>query len=457
MKRIFVDLANLAGGLGDAVIRIPALRALRKRHPYDEIVGVGWFDNTCIFAHCDYIDYYLPVDFVDEDWMSAYCLTQEERYYKCDTARLSLNFHDEHIVKSNIRQLLFDSPDNEPLDLELSIRNCDIEIINELQKNLLEKANGKKIVAICPAVTCYSRMWPATRWQELTNILRENGYFVVSVGSKEDLDINVDFDARGVYEVHHIPKILEIFDTIFLISSGMICVAAINQDVHIVKIEIGQFNSKQHTPYRHGELEYNTTIVNHNCPFVRKCFLGEATNVEKQSQMSDLLNRWQAENNIDNVDLNQENITKLYNYIQWNYCYKSNDKFLCATISAEDVFNAFKQKKSIVASMQTTPLPVYHERKSKIKDDYAQWLKIITHKQQQGKILLAIKSNLDIETILDKIIITKKLYPDRLLIIICKKEYISQLKNCKDVFHSIPIEYLSGQLRIGQLDVFLSI
>lgn len=452
MKRIFVDLSRWSGGLGDAVIRIPALKALRKRYPHDEIVGVGWFCNTCIFAHCNYLDYYLPTDFVDEDWMSAYCLTQEERYYKCDAARIALNFHDEHVVKSNIRHLLLDSPDNESLDFELPVRDCDVETIHELQKNLLEKANGKKIVGISPSVTCYARMWSATRWQELTDLLIKDGYFVVSIGRHSDLNIDVDFDARGLYEVHHIPKILDIFDAIFLISSGMMCVAAINQDVHIVKIEVGQFDSKYHTPYRHGELEYNTTIVDHDCPFVRQCFLGEATDVEKRSQMSDFLNRWQIENN----STPQENMTELYNYILWNYCYKSKDKFLCATILAEDVFNAFKQKKSVVAPMQTTPLPVYHGRKANIKDDYEQWLKTITNKQQ-GKILLAIKSNLDANTILEKVVLTKKLYHNHLLVVICKKEHIPTLKNCKDVFHSIPIEYLSGQLRLGQLDVFLSI
>jgi hypothetical protein len=453
--RIFVDLSRWCGGLGDAIIRIPALRALRKRYPNDEIVVMGWLCHADVFSYCDYIDYYLPVDIVEGAWVNAYNITSEERTHIFDPNHNALNIYNEHDIKKGIRQLLLDFPDNEPLDLELSIRNCDIEIINELQKNLLEKANGKKIVAICPAVTCYSRMWPATRWQELTNILRENGYFVVSVGSKEDLDINVDFDGRGAYPVHHIPKILEIFDTIFTVDSGMIYAAAINQDVHIVKIKVGQYSSKYHTPYRHGELEYNTTIVGHDCPFYKKCYLGFFSG-EKECQMEEFFNRWRMENN----DLPQEEAwsfrrsASLDNYIYWNYCYKSTEKYACASISAEDVYNAFIQKKSIIATLTKAPAKIFHERSNRPKEDFMEWSKTILV-ESQGRILLAIKS--DADTMLDKVKITKKLYPDHLIVVFCPKEHIPLYKNCIDVYHAVPIEYLTGRLKLGAKDVFLSL
>jgi hypothetical protein len=101
-------------------------------------------------------------------------------------------------------------------------------------------------------------------------------------------------------------------------------------------------------------------------------------------------------------------------------------------------------------------LPVYHKPQQDARDDFIVWKQTILV-PGESKVFIAVKSDLKIDEILEKIALTKKLYPKHSIFIICKKEHISVLKNCKDVFHSIPIEYLVGKMRIGGRDVFLTI
>lgn len=453
-KRIFVDLSGeVSFGLGDTITLLPAFKELRKRHPDDEIVVIGFMTGICVLAYCDYIDYLLPVDILEPgEWTKGFHITMEEMIDIINPTHSFMNHHKEHVVKANTRRVLLESPENISCDYELSIRDFDVEPIEKAKAELLKMADGKKIIGIAPCITMYSRMWPQTRWQELTDMLKAEGYFVVSLGHPDDLKIDVDFDALGLYQIRQIPHILDIFESIFVVDSGMMHIAGINQNIHITKINTGQFHAECYTPYRRGEFAWNCTIIDHNCPFMRKCFLGNTTELAINEQMNSFISRWLSKN----PPPTKEDEEMLQKYICWNYCYKSSNKYMCASISAKDVFKAFKEKKSIVASIAEHPLPVYHIPQQDARDDFIVWKKSILV-PGEGKVFMAIRSELKIDEILEKIALTKKLYPKHSIFMICKKEHIPTLKNCKDVFHSIPIEFLVGKMRIGGRDVFLTI
>ena len=455
MKRIFVDLSGeISFGLGDTITLLPALRALKKRHPHDEIIVVGFFSGICVLKYCDYIDYILPVDILEPgEWTNGYHITMEEKMDVYNPTHSFLEHNKEHAVKSNIRHLLLESPENEPCEYELSVWKEDMPEIETAKSNLLKIAAGKKIVGIAPCITMYSRMWPATKWQELTDMLRDNNYFVVSLGHKEDLGIDVDFDARGLYPIHHIPKIIDVFDAMFVIDSGMMHIVGINPNIHMVKINTGQFPPNLYTPYRQGKLAYNTTVIEHNCPFQHKCFLGHATETVINSQMREFIDRWLKENE-EPPTLQDSGL--LQKYICWQYCYKESDKFLCNTISAKDVFRAFVKKKSTTSSIEEHPLPVYHAQQELAKDDFDTWKESILV-QATKRVFVVIRSNFDIKTILNKLSLTKKLYPDCTLVVISPKKHVRKLQHCKDIFYAIPIEYLTGNIWLGSQDIFLVI
>lgn len=132
----------------------------------------------------------------------------------------------------------------------------------------------------------YSRMWSKEYWIKLTKLLQENGYFVVSLGGNNDLKItNVDLDKRNLYEVRNLPRILDIFDNVITLNSGMLHIASINQDVKITYMNVGQFPAELIVPYRRGRLFHNVDVIEQGCISKNECFMGHITETSIRPQM----------------------------------------------------------------------------------------------------------------------------------------------------------------------------
>jgi ADP-heptose:LPS heptosyltransferase len=455
MSRIFVDTSENGAsfGLGDSICFIPALRALREKHPHDEIVLVTYFAHINVFAYCDFVDYVLPLDFLNPgDWTYGYNVSVDERFNIVNPKHTFLQHHKEHMAKANIRHMLLESPEGHSLDYELSIRDHDKEPIQKFKDDILKQAKDKPIVAICPSITMYSRMWPKQRWEELTKLLQKNKYFVVSIGHAEDFEIDVDYDARGKYPVHYIPKILDIFKSVILIDSGMLHVASINQKVHITMISTGRFPPEVIVPYRNGKWADNVTIIQHNCPQKEACFKEYASELSTNDHIERNLRKYQQENN---KPFPPEESQLLLKYVCWNHCLREENKFICNTINAQDVYNAFKDKESQLVALESKGFPVYHQVQPTFTEDYKVWKETIFFKGAEHRTFIDAHEINSVELITAKVKIIKDLYPKNLLIVIARKDFVPMLKECADIYHTIPVEFIKNNFRIGTKDNFL--
>jgi len=446
--RIFVDLSKENGALGDIITLIPTIRALKKKYHDRDLIVIAHFENIKILSYCNYVNYIVPVDILTEEWQSCVNLMHDDKVFSLKTSFLAQ--HRDHIVKAPIKEIANLNPDNESLEFELSIKDYDIPIIEKHKNKLLKLAGGKKIVGISPAISMYSRMYPQAHWQKLTNILIKNGYFVVSLGHGDDLDINVDFDSRGIYAIQHVPKILDIFEAIFVINSGMMHLAGINQNVHLVLINPGQFPAKLIAPYRHGKFGYNTTIIEHNCPIFDRCFNEYVSQEAIYKQCQEFVSRWEQE---IRKQFPPEEMP--FKYTCWNYCSKENDKFVCSNLDPEVVFKAFKEKESVVIPVSSQGLPVFHGSLKDTVEDYKKWKDVIMLKSK-GRIFVNILDT-NISNIYEKMRCVSVLYPNHTLVVIGRKKHIPMIKNCSHVHCILPIELISKSLKFRKEDIMLKI
>lgn len=325
------------GGIGDAIALLPAFRHFVRLNPNVNLVLCTYSNNHEIYKYCRYIHAHLPFDFMGNK------LCRFPNVKMIDGNESMEQHHRDHIVRSNVKHVcqISELSDDVNLDYELDIREDDFPKIQEFQKELKDAARGKRIVGISPAFTMFSRIWQTSYWEQLTTYLQKDDAFVVSMGIPDDLYIkNIDFDARGRYSIRFIPHILDVFESIFVVNSGMMHISGINQDVKIILISVGQWPAEIVIPFRRGKLGHNSIIVEHNCPIAKQCFENHITDRSITKQTMDFLKKWKLETR---NDFPEEEAGLLRKYICWNYCDKESDKFECSrSITPEQVFEAYK-------------------------------------------------------------------------------------------------------------------
>lgn len=451
MGRVFVDLSIENGGLGDIITLIPTIRLLKKKNPNSELIVVTYFQNIDVFAYCDYVDYIIPSDIITEDWKTCANVTHEDKVFALTHSFLAQHKH--HIVISPISEIARSDHEGVPLEYELSVRNFDLPIIEKHKQKLLDLAQGKKIVGLGPAITMYSRMYPQTHWQELTNILRKNNYFVVSLGHKDDLKLDVDFDARGAYPIRHVPKILDVFEAVFVVNSGMMHLAGINPKVHLVVLSVGQFPASLFIPFRNGNTwADNSTVIEHNCPLVQKCFLEHINEIGINEQYHSFVNKWEQESG---KEFPPEEGHLALKYTCWKYCGKPNNKYSCSNIPAQVVFDAFQKRQSILRPVPDKAMPSLHGEHKTAVEDYQCWKEVVLLQSSRPNLFVNI---LDAEgDLLEKMRCAKVLFPKYTIVVIGRKKHVEFFKECEYVHSVLPIELISRSLRFKKDDIMLKL
>lgn len=325
-EKLFVWLGP--AGLGDKISCLPAFRHLKKMFPNKKIVLYTEPLSIDIWKYCKYIDYIIPED----------CIKGPDALYMRKDKDLSYrawwsfyDHHQKHICKSNVEYICqTDYTDDIPLEYELSLLDTDEDTILKISEMITDKAKYKKIIGISPAYTMYSRMWSKESWTKLTDLLKEAGFFVVSLGGNNDIDIdNVDMDLRNKIPVRMVPKVLDKFDNIVTLNSGMLHLASINQNVPITYVNVGQFPSELIVPYRNGKLFHNVKVIEHNCQLKKECFEGHITEKLIRPMMLDFLNNYKNETG---TDFPKDRIELMKKYICWTYCAKIANKYECSKL-----------------------------------------------------------------------------------------------------------------------------
>lgn len=324
-KKIFIWL--FPGGLGDKISCFPAFRHLKKTYPDRKIVLYTEPLSIDIWKSCCYIDYIIPEDCVAPDGLFI-----RKNIDLANKACWSFfEHHQKHICKSNVEYICNTSYTNDiPLEYEMSYWQEDIDSIYKIQEGIDQKCKGKKVIGIAPAYTMYSRMWSKESWTKLTELLKEAGYYVVSLGGNNDLDIsNIDLDLRNKIPIRMVPKVLDFFDNVITLNSGMLHLASVNQNVPITYLNVGQFPAELIVPYRKGKLFHKVKVIEHNCPMKKECFQGHITETAIRPMMYDFLDNYKKETG---EDYPEKRIELMKKYVCWHYCAKIIAKYSCSRL-----------------------------------------------------------------------------------------------------------------------------
>jgi len=324
-EKLFIYLPEC--GLGDKITCFPAFRMLKKLNPDKKIVLVTEESMISIWKLNKYIDFVIPQEILSKGLESIF-IRNGDNGKICDWS--FFEHHQQHIVKSAVKYIAGVTPDEKKDDLtyEFELTESQLEKVEKCKNELLELANGKEIIGIAPANTMISRMWPLEYWEQLTQLLKDNEYFVVALGGNNDLKVkNVDLNALGRYPIAVIPRLLDNFKYLITVNSGMIHIGSVNQEVKMVYLNIGQFPEKIVLPFRkNNNIYHNRIIINHKCEYKSKCFEGHITNREIVKQMEEYKKQFM----IDTGESFPENQFKLLQkYTCWYYCYKDRNKFSC--------------------------------------------------------------------------------------------------------------------------------
>lgn len=334
-NRIFIWLGP--AGLGDKISCLPAFRHLKTMYPDRKIILYIEALISDIWKYCKYIDFVIPEHYIKSP--NALGITTSD---KATMAWWSFyEHHQQHICKSAIKYICETNyTDDIPLEYEINILAEDLPKIERYKNDILYASKGKKIVAIAPAYTMFSRMWSLESWIKLVQMLKDSGNFVISLGGINDLKVpNVDLEKCGLYPVRMVPEILNICDCLFTLNSGMLHLGSVNQDVRIVYMSVGQFPPELIAPYRRGKLFHNMDVVNHSCPLKGECFKGHIEETKIRPMMNNFLNIYQRESG---KTFPEENIELMKKYICWHYCAKIMDKYSCSKlITPEKVYEAY--------------------------------------------------------------------------------------------------------------------
>ncbi len=324
-EKIFIYLPEC--GLGDKITCFPAFRILKKLNPNKKIVLVTEESVIDVWKLNKYIDFIIPQEILSNGLESIFIRNVDSGKI-CDWSYFE--HHQQNVVKSCVKYIAGVMPDEKKDDLtyEFELTESQLEKAENIKNQLLNLADGKKLIGISPANTMFSRMWSKEYWEKLVDLLHDHNYFVVSFGGKNDLNIsNVDFDGRGKIGVVITPKVLDIFDYVVVCNNGMLHIAFVNQDVKIVYLNTGQYFEKIMLPYRKNNNQYyNVIVINHNCDYRAKCFEGHITNREINKQMENYKKEFMLESG-ESFPMSQHKL--LQKFTCWYYCYKDRNKFSC--------------------------------------------------------------------------------------------------------------------------------
>lgn len=200
------------GGIGDAVLLIPAIQSIQKTFPKTTIFFLAEKRNAAVFQLCPEINAVLHYDRPTELFKAvrnSYDLVIDtEQWHRMSAvvarfinAPMSIGY------ATNERKRLFTHPvDYFQDDYEVvSFLNLLKPLIGEVTvqseapfltippaatvaaQNLLSPLANRGIVALFPGGSVLERKWGSARFHELAKLLANKGYGIIVVGGKEDV------------------------------------------------------------------------------------------------------------------------------------------------------------------------------------------------------------------------------------------------------------------------------
>jgi lipopolysaccharide heptosyltransferase II len=200
------------GGIGDAVLLIPAIIALKKRFPHAVIDVLSEKRNYAIFSLCPYVNRILcydnPTELLTAIRSRHDVVIDTEQWHRLSAvvarlmrAQMSVGYatnerkrlfthavpysHDDYEAHSFFN-LIAPITGQLPVDFDKPFLTVSPESTNRI-RSLLQPLANKKIVVLFPGGSIRERRWGRDRFHQTAQALIERGYGVVVIGGKGDL------------------------------------------------------------------------------------------------------------------------------------------------------------------------------------------------------------------------------------------------------------------------------
>jgi len=208
--RISSILVIRPGGIGDAVLLLPAINALKRHYPHSEITLLCEKRNEEIFHLCKAIDkillYEKPAHLFSAIFGGCDVVIDTEQWYRLSAVIACLTRAPFRIgFATNERRLLFSrnvAYDQDKYEMESFLDLVESLIEKkprfakpflavpgaEAQKaeTLLQALVGRKKVALFPGGSIPEKKWPPEKFHSLAVLLARKGYALVAIGGMDD-------------------------------------------------------------------------------------------------------------------------------------------------------------------------------------------------------------------------------------------------------------------------------
>jgi ADP-heptose:LPS heptosyltransferase len=244
------------GGIGDAVLLLPAIVAIKIKYPNDSITVLAEKRNAEVFKLCSAIGnlflYDSPKDFLAATLGKYDVVIDTEQWHRLSAvvarftrAQVRIGFstnersrlfthhipysHDEYEANSFLNLLM-------PLgiDKHTSLHDNFLsvpEIAKQRAEELLGNLSGKSFIAIFPGGSIPERRWGAERFKGLTGKLNAEGIPVVVVGGKEDVSAG-EIIIAGNYGINLAGK-TSLVETAAVIEKSAVLVSGDSGILHV--------------------------------------------------------------------------------------------------------------------------------------------------------------------------------------------------------------------------------
>ncbi len=245
------------GGIGDAVLLIPAIIALKKRYPGAVIDVIAEKRNSSIFFLCPGINsvfhYDKPSELLSAIRGKYDVIIDTEQWHRLSAvvarltrAPMSIGYATNERKKVFTHPVRYSHDDNEldsffhllePLSVPMSIdpEKPFLAVPSESTskiRSLLNAIADKKIVALFPGGSIQERRWGSDRFHSTAQSIVEHGYSVVVVGGREDREAGCEI-AAGLESVKNFCGALSLVETAAVLKESALLITGDSGIMHL--------------------------------------------------------------------------------------------------------------------------------------------------------------------------------------------------------------------------------
>lgn len=245
------------GGIGDAVMLMPAILLLKKQYPDANVSVLAEKRNSAIFSLCPSVDHVYHYDRPKELFKlfrKRYdIIIDTEQWHRLSAvvarlvgASMLLGFdtndrrrlfthaipysHDDYELESFVH-LLAPILGNREVDMEKPFLTIPENLLGRI-KTLIDPSSGKQRVVMFPGGSIKERRWGADKFREAAVMLINAGFYVILVGGKEDIPRGKEITG-GLSNILNLCGKLSLVETAFVIREASLVITGDSGIMHI--------------------------------------------------------------------------------------------------------------------------------------------------------------------------------------------------------------------------------